>query len=569
VDRRSRLAAFATAAFIAIGAVSQLAMAAPKDAAAKKADQDAMNNDFLMADFPKAEQSLKNAVAICGASGCTPKVKAQILVHLGIVQVNNNKVSDAEASFAEALGLDSSVAPEKDYTTPEIDKAFEAAKAKASGAAAGSSGAAEPGGAAEPSAEELSHDTVPEQLINTPVPLFVTVPEGMTVNKVIVMYKPFGGTWKKLELKKARGGWGGDIPCEDTTTTGDLKYYIKALDASGDQIAGLGSVSKPYVTKIKNQLDGDPPHQPNKPPPAQCRAKEDCPPGFPGCSAVGKRGDKGWGASCEETRECQTGLICKGGVCEEGEEEPGAAGGGPAGPSKKNWVGLYGAFDLALVSGSDVCGMDSQANKGYACFIKDGPYAGDQYHGNPKPSGNGNAIAGGLAPATVRIMAGFDRALGSNFMLGARAGWAFRGGPKPDGGNKFLPFHLELRASYWFGKDPFSRIGFRPFVFIGGGMAQVDTRVDVSVREQDNCGSTGCIVDRNPDPNVTEVIQVNPQTQTVEAWRKSGQSFAGLGGGAMYALSPNGGIVAAIKISQMFPTSGTVISPEVGYAMGF
>ena len=568
MDRRSRLASIAAATFIAIGALSQFAVAAPKDAAAKKADQDAMNNDFLMADFPKAEQSLQKAVTICGATGCTPKIKAQILVHLGIVQVNNGKNADAEATFVEAINLDASVSPEKDFTTPDIDKVFEAAKAKAGGAGPAPTETTEPGGGTEPSSEELSHDTVPEQMINTPVPIFVTVPEGMTVNKVIVMYKPFGGTWKKLELKKMRGGWGANIPCEEVTTTGDLKYYVKALDASGDQIAGLGSTSKPYVTKIKNQLDGDPPHMPSTPPPAQCAAKEDCPPGFPGCSAGQKRGDKGWGSSCEETRECQSGLACKGGVCEEGEDDGSGGSAGPSGPAKKNWVGLYGAFDLALVSGSDVCGVDSQKNNGYACFIKDGQFSGNQYHGNPIPSGNGNAIAGGLAPATARVMAGFDRVLAGNFMLGARAGWAFRGGPQPDGGNKFLPFHLELRASYWFGKDPFSRVGFRPFVFLGGGMAQVDTRVDVSVREQENCGKQGCIVRAGNDANAP-IIQINPQTQTVQAWRKSGQSFAGLGGGAMYAMSANGGIVAAIKISQMFPTSGTVISPEIGYAMGF
>ena len=111
-------------------------------------------------------------------------------------------------------------------------------------------------------------------------------------------------------------------------------------------------------------------------------------------------------------------------------------------------------------------------------------------------------------------------------------------------------------------------VGFRPFVFLGGGMAQVDTRVDVSVREQDNCGTTGCYVRAGNAPDAP-TIQINPQTQTVSAWRKSGQSFFGLGGGVMYAISPSGGIVADLKISQMFPTSGTVISPELGYALGF
>ncbi|MFW5741599.1 MAG: hypothetical protein ACOC1F_14705, partial [Myxococcota bacterium] len=287
-------------------------------------------------------------------------------------------------------------------------------------------------------------------------------------------------------------------------------------------------------------------------------APEDCPPGLPGCPAAGEgRGDKGWGSACEETQECQAGLICVGGMCEEGEEEEG----GPSGFYKKNWVGAYASFDLAYVTGDDVCGRDSQANDGYACFREDG----SQYHGMPVASGNGNAIAGGLAPATARFMLGFDRVFGDNITLGARAGWAIRGGPQPDNGNAFLPFHLEARGQYFFGKDPFSRVGLRPFAFVGGGMAQVDTKVEVSVREQDNCPAEGCaVLDKNDN-----VIQRNPQTQKVDAWRKAGQSFIGLGGGVMYALNADGGLVGELKISYMLPTPNIVVSPTIGYVHGF
>ncbi len=409
-------------------------------------------------------------------------------------------------------------------------------------------------------------------MVNTPVPIWVVVPGGMPIGKVLVRYKPFGGSWKKLTLQKKRGGWGGNIPCNDVTTTGSLKYYISVLDKAGDPITSLGSLNKPYVTKIKNQLDGDPPALPHEPPPARCAAPEDCPPGLPGCPAAGERGDKGWGAACEKSQECQEGLICTGGMCEEGEE-----GGteGPAGPYKKNWVGLYASFDLAYVTGDDVCGRDSQANKGYACFTtSDNTFEpeGTQYHGDPVPSGNGNAIAGGLAPATARVMLGFDRVITGNIMLGARAGWAFRGGPQPDSGNAFLPFHLEGRGSYWFGKDPFSRVGLRPFGFVAGGMAQVDTKVEVSVREKTcNPGTAAdapagaCVV---PDKDLND-YQYNPETQKVEAWRKAGQSFVGLGGGVMYAMTPNSGVIGEIKISYMLPTPNIVVSPTIGYVMGF
>ena len=145
-------------------------------------------------------------------------------------------------------------------------------------------------------------------------------------------------------------------------------------------------------------------------------------------------------------------------------------------------------------------------------------------------------------------------------------------GPQPDSGNAFLPFHLEARGSYWFGKDPFSRVGLRPFGFVGGGMAQVDTKVEVSVREKTcNPGTAAdapagaCVV---PDKNLND-YQYNPETQKVEAWRKAGQSFVGLGGGVMYAMTPNSGVIGELKISYMLPTPNIVVSPTIGYVMGF
>ncbi len=568
--RRFRLAALASATVLALGTLSASAVAGPKDAAAQKIDKDAMNNDFLMADFPTAEANLEKAVNTCGDSGCSPNVKAEILVHLGIVQTNQNKTAEAEKSFIQALELDSSVKPHPDFTTPEIEKVFEAAKGKAS---SGATGPTEPS-PGEPATEqgEISHEPVVEQMINTPVPIWVTVPDTMPIGKVLVRYKPFGGSWKKLTLKKKRDGWGGIISCNDVTTTGDLKYYIALLDKAGDPITSLGSLNKPYSTDIKNQLDGEPPHLPHEPPPAQCAAKEDCPPGLPGCPAASERGDVGWGGACEETEECQEGLICVGGMCEEGEEEDDS----PSGPYKKNWVGAYFSFDLAYVTGDDVCGRESQANSGYACFTREeeNPYMpdGTQYHGDPIPSGSGNAIKGGFAPATARLMVGFDRVVWDNITVGARAGWAFRGGPQPDGGNAFLPFHLEARGQYFFGKDPFSRKGLRPFGFVAGGMAQVDTKVAVSVEEK-NCapGSApdapqgACVV---PD-NDNNDFQYHPPKQEVDAWRKAGQSFVALGGGAIYALNADSGVALELKLSYMLPTPNIVVSPTIGFVHGF
>jgi len=111
-------------------AVSSLVLAAPKDNAAKKLDKDAMESEFLNANFDGAEKKLQEAVKTCGEKDCTPKLKATVLIHLGIIQVNQSKAADAEKSFVEALKIDASVAPESDYVSPEVQKAFDAAKAK-------------------------------------------------------------------------------------------------------------------------------------------------------------------------------------------------------------------------------------------------------------------------------------------------------------------------------------------------------------------------------------------------------------------------------------------------------
>lgn len=567
------------AAVVATATVPTIAFAAPKDAAATKIDQDAMNNDYLNVEFAKAEANLKKALDVCGANGCSPNVKARIYVHLGIVQANNNNSTMAEDSFVKALEASPNATLDPDFTTPEISVIFDSARARVGG---GGAQPPEKTGEDGSSPSEVSHEPVVEQMVNTPVPIWVQTPSTMESDKVIVRYRPFGGSWKKQYLRQQKGGWGGNIDCNEVTTTGALKYYITVLDKSGEPITSVGSLDKPFVTQIKNQLDGAPPHLPNEPPPARCAAKEDCPPGLPGCPAADGRGSKGWGSACEQTRECETGLICLNGLCEEGEEKADKS---DSSSQKviRNWFGLTGQLDLALVSGSDVCGRDSQNNKGYACFTRESPSQeeidagrvskGTHYHGNPIASNNGNAIKGGVTLSTIRVLANYERVLGQNFTIGLHAGWAFRGGPKPDGGRAFLPLHLEARGGYWFGKSPFSRKGPRGFVFVGGGMAQADAKVSVAVTEDEDectkenfCRKVGDLYEYSIEGMGT---QLHPKTQKLDVWRKAGQGVAVVGGGFMYAFTPQIGVVVEAKANFFLPTFNFVLSPTVGMRYGF
>jgi hypothetical protein len=244
--------------------------------------------------------------------------------------------------------------------------------------------------------------------------------------------------------------------------------------------------------------------------------------------------------SCESDSDCESGQKCNSdGKCE----------GTSGGPYKLNWLTFGLQQDLAMISGTNVCSAASQKNDGYACFRSDGK----QYHGVPK-SGAGDGIAGGISPATTRLMIGFDRAFLKNITGGAKLGIGFRGGPAPDGGAAFFPVHFEVRGTYWFGKNPLSHVGFRPFALIGGGLSEVDVDVQVNVTEDTtkNTAQTG-----------------NPNKQKLDAWKKMGKSFATLGGGVMYAMNPKGGIVFDVRAMMLFPSSGMSISPEIGYSLGF
>jgi len=239
--------------------------------------------------------------------------------------------------------------------------------------------------------------------------------------------------------------------------------------------------------------------------------KEDCPPNFPGCGTGGAKSE---------------------------ELDIGA----------QNWISAGVQLDFMILGAtSGVCSGDS----GYDCFF--GPNPEDYYDQIPIDRSNGqdgNEVAGGFKRATLRIMAGYDRFFGENVGLGARVGFAFLGGPQAPGGSAFLPLHGEARVTYVFGERPLARAGLRGFVHLAGGVAQVDASVPVVVylNQQDFAADK-----RTP----------------VTAWKKSGFAFAALGGGVMYAVTPNTGPYLDIRLMQMFGLSGTALSPQVGWAHGF
>lgn len=230
------------------------------------------------------------------------------------------------------------------------------------------------------------------------------------------------------------------------------------------------------------------------------------------------------------------------------------------------WLGLFLSKDYAFFPGDNVCSQEEQRDKGFTCVRGDEK----QYHGTPV-EGAGNALLPAPHGSTTRLLGAIDVVVSHHLTLGGRIGYAFGGGPESDDASKFLPLHAEARITYWFMDHSFSRLGFRPFAFLSGGVAQVDTKVEgVSVKEQSDCSIPAanlgfCEVIGSQGQHV----QWNPQGQTVNVWHQSGKGFFGLGLGSMYALAENHGPVLEVRLSRMSSQDTWALSPALGYMVGF
>jgi hypothetical protein len=580
VYRRSFFSFLCAALLLAVAAT---ATAAPRDAAAKRKINEAINTQYLATKFDKAEQLILGTIRACG-NECSPPVLARAWMYVGIVRGSgkNDQAGAAEA-FKKALRIDPNVQLDGALATPDTKKTFAAAQSGGGGGTTnGGGGTTNGGGGTEetPHHHHPSGENVPGEMSCTPKVTEVEkrrpIPVSCTTDEEAVRgelrYKAYGDQdWHTVLMHKKGDQWQATIPCSATMTAGTLKMHVRVKDHDGDTVDSFGSMRHPYEFKIVAQTDAEPPHYPDQDPPERCAEQVECPPDFPGCKSGGaaKHGSKAWGDSCSSSDECKAGLACVNGSCDTAQSctedadcaqgkcvsgscqtESSGGGGGPSGPYKKNWFGIHIGEDLAIVGGSDVCTKSSQENDGFACFASGTSVAYPEPGvGYPVP-GRADKISTGIAAATTRFMLSYDRAFTPNILAGVRLGYAIGGGPK-SGNKSFLPIHGELDVQYWFGgKDAIAKKGFRGYGQLGGGVAQVDAKLPVTV-----CPTT--------------LASCNEQTAVkLDAYKKLGQSFVTLGGGAMYAVTPSSGVQLNVNLMYMLPTSGLVIEPSLGYIFG-
>ena len=564
-----------------------------RDEAANRTIDLAINQHYLSTDFDTAQKLLAATIQGC-ESTCAPKTLARAWIYQGIVLgVGKNDKAGAKDAFISALALDPDIRLDKTLATPEVARMFEDLGGKTGSPAATEKPDANTSPLSAPPTESAATPAIPAGSslncnlkvaeIETRRPIPIQCRTDQDASQVHLRYRLNGDkTWVSVAMTKKGNAYVAEIPCKETENAGTLELYALGEDANGEDVATFGTKANPVKIKLVESTTQEPPSYDNTEPPARCGAKEECPPDFPGCAAKNPGGNVDWGNGCDNSSQCKAGLMCIDGTCEtaptcqlDDDCESGrcikgicnvtAEGGATSRSYRKNWVGISFAQDLAFVGGSDLCTQSNQVDKYTTCYYRGS--STNPYMNEPYPGVN---VGTGIAAATSRILLSFDHAYTPNITAGARVGFALGGGP-PNGrsvtttsggqqdvtakGTSFMPIHLEARLKYWFGTKPLSQ-KLRPFMHVGGGFAEVDAKVKMTVLD---CGATACAGSVNPKslPSVD-----------LDAWKKLGLEFGTIGGGLVYAFQDRYGVQVDMNLMYTFPSSSVVLEPSIGFIVG-
>jgi len=317
--------------------------------------------------------------------------------------------------------------------------------------------------------------------------------------------------WASVELSATDAGWAGVIPCGDVVR-GTMHYWVQGLDDGGDPVSSSGDPKHSYSVPVHEEISGEAPHLPGRPPPSTCADVES----------------------------------------EQSEHTGGA----------RLWLGLSGSIEfLSMPETPDACkltsaGVPANASNLY-CTIPGGADfptrsvpAGPAQNAELVPGQSGR-VGGGLQSGDVRIMMTVDYAMRPNVLIGGRIGYVMNSYPgdaaTKDGRAAGFRVHLEARATYLFGPAPLARVGFAPTAFGGTGLAEFDGHSSTAVT----------------------LANVRGQ-QPVEAWRTDGPWFLFVGGGVRYQFSPRAAFTGAFRLNLAFGNGALVTyGPEIGVAYGF
>jgi hypothetical protein len=545
--------------------------AGPKeDAASRRAIAAAMDEYAKSKDASAADGALLEAIAVCGQD-CKPSVLAQAWMYIGLVKGGGQKDWDtAREAFSVALGFDDKVVLDPRFFNPTAQALFDGIKNPVKAP----EDPAKVVAGFEPGTQMGCWPLVQEVEAFRPIPISCST-KVQSVDGVVLRYRQYGDeNWTRVDLKRVGEDWRGEIPCAELNRPGTWGMYVEAKDQRDNTLERIGARDKPLVFKVVETSSLPPPSLPGEPPPDKCVQTAYCPEemiGTPACDAL-KGGVAAKDTSCKNTSDCDLGMSCLDGLCKApdvctedtdcGSDDMCKAGlcvERPR-PSKLDWFGFHFGADISSLPGSsDACEPDGSE---FACF--DGNEA---YDGTPYP-GNGGTVPGGLHAGTMRVLFSYDRFLLENVSLGARFGFAFSGAP--DG---FFPLHFEARGTYYFGNVTQGRSTIVPYLALGFGLAQVDSKVPV---EMVDCRPEALAMCQAA-PAVNEAL-VDPNSgaarlRTLDAYQSLGTVFGTFSPGVMVALSRQLSAVANVGVLLMTDQQQSTIvlnlQPTLGVELGF
>ncbi len=275
-------------------------------------------------EIEQAQQLLQQALQAAQRGRVTGAPLARTLMNLGVVAVAGMGDNGGGLNFfIQALQADATVQLDPFTSTPDVQATFNMARSRA-GAGGGSTGGGSTGGGSTGGGSigggstgggsmgggstgggaavagppgSLPHISVPEQLTQTAVPVYIEVP-GRPAH-VYLYYRGHGmREFRRGEMQRlANGGYGAEIPCTDVFEP-EMSYYIVAFGSDGSPLGFAGSQVAPVVVPIVATRTTQAPALPGRSPPTQCGAEEECPPGMSGCArTTGGGGSSGGGSS--------------------------------------------------------------------------------------------------------------------------------------------------------------------------------------------------------------------------------------------------------------------------------
>jgi len=549
--------------------------------------------DYLGMNYASGAARLDKALRGCAPANCSTGTQAALLRDIGTMEFRAGDKGFALKAFGEALKLHPTIDLNPSYDSPDLRAVWEEVKRGTAPAAAPTPPAPPPAPAvaplplapavpppapapvappppaplpvtpppvlSQPSKGEFVHTPVPEQKVDTPLPVFIDGGPPDTYH-VIVRYKHSKEhddvEWSHIDLTRLVKGWGGLIPCSDMVA-GTMRYYIQAYNKDMDPLGGNGEAKTPYQVPVREEIYGPPPHLPNKNPPKSCHSKS-----------------KGTGVPTKGAKEAEPPTKEANGSSAEDTREKHEARLATREPLRRWWVGVGAHFDFVqMPQGTDLCRLNPNtalpANSlNVFCYAPglgtDFPphSAAGKVQNNELQPGTAGTSNGGVVLANVRLYASLDYALNANVLIGARAGIVLLQYPgtqaAADGYGFSAPVYLEARVTGVFAKDGLTNDGIAPIAFAGAGVSSFDGHASGT--------ATLC-----PTMSTTACAATMPTTVNVDMWRTNGPAFIDFGGGVRYAPTARYALIGALRANLSFGGNGLIptIGPEIDAQMGF